>query len=192
MAGPVNGYTLSISQATCNNNGGLITIDCSRDDANISVAITAKDSSNNVVGFAHFTGPDLTYTQYDIPALPDDFYTFQIVDTIDGLLPIQTRVVSCGPPPPVCDLVINSVSVVNADGGQSNGSITVNATGTGTIEYSLDGDAVRPWQSSPVFSGLPVGNYIAIIQKAGEPACGDEALVDVLIKPVPGCMDPAF
>ena len=44
--------------------------------------------------------------------------------------------------------------------GSSDGNITASASGgAGSFEYSLGGSVSRPLQASPIFSGLPSGNY---------------------------------
>lgn len=97
--------------------------------------------------------------------------------------------VNCTPPspPPSCDLVIGSVTKVNTTGGFNNGRATINATGTGTIQYSINGET---WQSSNVFYNLPIGVYTAYIRKIGQLSCGDNAGFEIAATPVLGCTNP--
>lgn len=46
--------------------------------------------------------------------------------------------------------------------GTDNGSIVITATGTGTIQYSIDSGA--NFQSSNIFNNLPAGSYEVIVQ----------------------------
>ncbi len=46
--------------------------------------------------------------------------------------------------------------------GTDNGSIVITATGTGSIQYSIDSGA--NFQSSNIFSNLPAGSYEVIVQ----------------------------
>ncbi|MEN9549042.1 MAG: hypothetical protein RIR12_1633 [Bacteroidota bacterium] len=50
------------------------------------------------------------------------------------------------------------------------GSIVVNATGTGTLEYSINGPA-GPWQSSNTFTLLTPGNYNIAVRLQANPGC---------------------
>lgn len=50
----------------------------------------------------------------------------------------------------------------------STGTIVVNATGSGTLEYSKDG---TNWQTSNMFSGLASGNYIISVRIQGLSGC---------------------
>lgn len=57
-----------------------------------------------------------------------------------------------------CDITINGViASAPSDCGQSNGSISIAATGTGPLEYSINNGAT--WQSSNTFNGLSGGSY---------------------------------
>jgi gliding motility-associated-like protein len=58
---------------------------------------------------------------------------------------------------------INQVIPTNATCGGSNGSIDITASGgTAPLEYSINNGT--SWQSSPVFNGLPAGNYTIIVR----------------------------
>jgi hypothetical protein len=51
--------------------------------------------------------------------------------------------------------------------GDNSGSFTLEAVPIGaSLEYSITGAATRPWQSSPTFSNLPVGNYDVSVKQA--------------------------
>ena len=49
------------------------------------------------------------------------------------------------------------------------GTIVVNATGTGTLEYSVNNGST--WQVSSTFSGLSVGTYTVIVRLQATPTC---------------------
>ncbi len=51
----------------------------------------------------------------------------------------------------------------------ATGTILVNATGGGTLEYSIDGGS--NWQASATFSGLSTGNYNIQVRLQASPAC---------------------
>ncbi|MBL7904643.1 MAG: choice-of-anchor L domain-containing protein, partial [Bacteroidales bacterium] len=64
-------------------------------------------------------------------------------------------------------VVISSISATNAQcSGQSNGVITVNATGgSGAYLYSVNNGS--NWQSSNTFTGLSAGNYTVLVKDPG-------------------------
>ena len=59
-----------------------------------------------------------------------------------------------------CDLVVASPTITQPNVGASDGSITVNATSSGTISYTLDDGTP---QSSNIFANLPAGEYVVTI-----------------------------
>lgn len=77
--------------------------------------------------------------------------------------------------PAVCDVEINTgtTTVINETSeGAADGSIEVEATGTGTLEYSKDGG--ETWQLSNLFTGLTTGIYIIRVRQQANPTCYDE------------------
>jgi subtilisin-like proprotein convertase family protein len=50
------------------------------------------------------------------------------------------------------------------------GTIVVNATGTGTLEYSVNG-AAGPWQTSNTFAGLAPNSYNIAVREQATPGC---------------------
>ncbi|HEX8270197.1 MAG TPA: choice-of-anchor L domain-containing protein [Flavobacterium sp.] len=61
-------------------------------------------------------------------------------------------------------------SVTINDFAGENNSVTINFSGTGVYEFSLDGEN---WQSSPVFNGLATGEYLVYIRDTnGCPSVG--------------------
>lgn len=78
-------------------------------------------------------------------------------------------------PPIVCDVEIDPDATTVIDEpteGAGDGSIEVEATGTGTLEYSKDGG--DNWQLSNLFTGLSNGTYIVQVRQQATPDCYDE------------------
>ena len=79
---------------------------------------------------------------------------------------------------------INSVVATDpTDCGATDGTITINATGT-DLEYSIDGGTV--FVSSNVFNMLPAGNYTIVVREQASPTCtiSDNATLVVPETPV--------
>ena len=64
---------------------------------------------------------------------------------------------------------VNAPTVVQPSCATPTGTITVNATGSGTLEYSINGGA--NWFTTNVFSGLAPGNYNIFVRSQSAPAC---------------------
>jgi Fe-S cluster biogenesis protein NfuA len=64
---------------------------------------------------------------------------------------------------------VNAPSIVQPTCATPTGTITVNATGSGTLEYSVNGGA--NWFTSNVFSGLAPGNYNISVRSQNAPSC---------------------
>ena len=60
-----------------------------------------------------------------------------------------------------CDMVVSSPTLTQPNKGESNGSITINATSSGVITYSLDGGT---FQASNIFPDLPAAEYVVTIR----------------------------
>lgn len=80
--------------------------------------------------------------------------------------------------PPPCDLVITSVVIANSTDGNSNGSITINTTGSVT-DYKIVGPVTIDWQPSNFFNALPPGLYQVYARNSGVVDCqaSDPAIV---------------
>ncbi len=77
--------------------------------------------------------------------------------------------------PPVCDVDIDEEATVVTNEtaeGAADGSIEVEATGTGVLEYSKDGGA--NWQLSNIFAGLTTGIYVVRVRQQATISCYDE------------------
>ena len=64
---------------------------------------------------------------------------------------------------------VNAPTVTQPDCTVSTGTIVVNATGSGVLEYSIDGGAT--WQTSNTFSGLATGSYNISVRLQSSPTC---------------------
>ncbi len=70
------------------------------------------------------------------------------------------------PPPPV----IADPTVLQPQGcAVPSGTITVNAGGSSTLEYSINNGS--SYQSSPIFTGLAQGNYFVRVRVQSDPGC---------------------
>jgi HYR domain/Secretion system C-terminal sorting domain len=76
---------------------------------------------------------------------------------------VDNCAVICVPP------TINAPSVTQPTCAVSTGTIVVNATGTGTLEYSINGGT--SWSPTATFSGLAPGNYDIAVRLQSSPAC---------------------
>ena len=89
----------------------------------------------------------------------------------------------CTPP------VVTAPTVTQPTCANPTGTIVVNATGTGTLEYSVDNGAT--WQTSNTFSGLAPGSYSIKVRLQNDPSCmaayGQNPVV--LVAPT-GCCTP--
>jgi hypothetical protein len=73
-------------------------------------------------------------------------------------------VINAVPVPPI----VNVPTVTQPTCAVPTGTIVVNATGSGVLEYSLDGTT---WQTSNTFSGLAPGNYNISVRLQSSPTC---------------------
>jgi regulation of enolase protein 1 (concanavalin A-like superfamily) len=75
-----------------------------------------------------------------------------------------SNIVVCTPPVVTAPSVTQPTCVA-----PSGGTITVNATGISTLEYSVNNGST--WSTNPVFSGLAAGNYHIKVRLQANPAC---------------------
>jgi len=74
------------------------------------------------------------------------------------------NIVACAPP------VVNAPTVTQPTcGAPSGGAITVNATGIGVLEYSINNGST--WSTDPMFSGLAAGNYTIKVRLQANQSC---------------------
>ncbi len=64
---------------------------------------------------------------------------------------------------------LNSVAYDVPDCNASDGAITINASGTGTLEYSINNGG--SWQTNSSFGALPDGSYDVKVRSQANPAC---------------------
>ncbi|HMU10995.1 MAG TPA: S8 family serine peptidase [Ferruginibacter sp.] len=70
---------------------------------------------------------------------------------------------------PTCDAAVQAPTVTQPTCATLTGTIVVNATGTGALEYSVDNGAT--YQASATFSGLAPGNYNIKARLQANPSC---------------------
>ncbi|MDF7821877.1 T9SS type A sorting domain-containing protein [Runella sp. MFBS21] len=66
-------------------------------------------------------------------------------------------------------ITINAPSVTQPTCATPTGTVVVNATGTGTLEYSINNGT--DWQVGSTFSGLSAGDYNIKVRTQGSPSC---------------------
>lgn len=129
--------------------------------------------------------------------------TFQASNTFTGLAAGNYNIVVRLQPTPSCVTTYSSNPVViNALTGTPTvtaptvtqpvcpvltGTIVVNASGTGTLEYSVNGGST--WQVSNTFSGLAAGNYNIVVREQSNPGCstvysGNPVTINTVIPPI--------
>ncbi len=92
--------------------------------------------------------------------------------------PVQLS--SPGDPP-----IINNIAVTNTGNcGQNNGQISVSASGTGTLLYSINGGL--SFQANNSFFNLGAGNYSLVVLLAGS---GCTVSANATVAATPGCPD---
>ena len=87
-------------------------------------------------------------------------------------------VINVAPPAPT----VNAPTVTQPTCAIPSGTIVINATGAGTLEYSINGGAT--WFLTNTFSGLPVGSYNIVVRLQASPTCaiaysGNPVLINV-------------
>jgi gliding motility-associated-like protein len=135
--------------------------DCGQDDASIIISA----SGNGVLEYSIDGG--LTWQESNI-----------FINLAGGNYAIAVRVQSA----PACEsgdnviltapatpTLIDVVTTDPTDCGLVNGIIEITASGTGVLEYSIDGGAV--WQTSNVFASLGSGNYTIVVREQNAVAC---------------------
>ena len=137
----------------------------------------------------------------------DNGATWQASNTFSGLAPgsynIKVRLQSdptcmtayaqnpvvLDPPTGCCTPPVVSAPTVTQPTCNTAGTIVVNATGTGTLEYSVDNGAT--WQASNTFSGLAPGSYNIKVRLQSDPTCMTAyAQNPVVLDPPTGCCTP--
>ena len=78
-------------------------------------------------------------------------------------------VVFMGTAPPCTPPTVSAPTVTQPTCATPTGTIVVNATGSGTLEYSTDNGT--NWQTSNNFSGLAPGSYNIKVRLQSDPSC---------------------
>ena len=114
--------------------------------------------------------------------------SYDVVVSAQGCDATTTALLADGGGPSI-DGVTPSLPLCNGD---ANGTLTVNASGTGPFQYSIDGGAT--FLSGPVNGGLPAGPYVVVVNDAGgcadtlNYALAEPAVLTLAITPTdPGC-----
>jgi subtilisin-like proprotein convertase family protein len=102
---------------------------------------------------------------------PQGNWTLRILDdgqgdvgTLNGwTLEVCVQTDACTPP------TITSVASTQPSCETQTGTITVNATGTGTLEYSVNNGT--NWQENNIFNNLPPGQYPVVVRLQANTAC---------------------
>lgn len=139
--GPAITNTITQS-ATCNNPNGSITVTATGGNAPLDYSINGGPfQSSNI-----FT------------TLAPGTYTITVRDASGCLANRAVVVANINGPQTL------TAAVVDAACGNTNGSITANATGgTGPLQYSINGTT---YQSGSLFSNVPAGNYTLYVKDA--------------------------
>src|SRR5204863_374570 len=92
-------------------------------------------------------------------------------------------VINAVPIPPT----VNAPTITQPTCAVPTGTIVVNATGSGTLEYSIDGGTT--WQTSNTFPGLTPGNYNISVRLQSSSTCvtayGGNPVVINAVPPTP-------
>ena len=87
--------------------------------------------------------------------------TYSVTATTASGCPLKDDIIVTVTPAPT-NIAVTPVNSTSCTSG--NGSITVTATGSGTLEYSLDG---TNWQTSNVFNNLTANSYTVLVRTQG-------------------------
>jgi gliding motility-associated-like protein len=139
-AGPT--FTSTATNENCGNSDGTITITASGGTGTIQYSINGGVSfqSGNT-----FSG--LASTSYNV-----------VIEDANGCQSSGTQSVGSNGGP-----ALSSINKTDAScNGATDGSITVNATGTATLQYSDDNGAT--FQTSNIFNGLSAGSYMIVVE----------------------------
>lgn len=135
------GYSASVVDATCGNNG-TITISAAGGTGTLQYSINGGSSFQ---GNGSFTG--LSGGNYNI-----------VVEDANGCQATGTETVNTLSGPVISSTPSNNVSC----NGANDGSITINATGTPTLQYSANGGT--SFQATNTFTGLGSGSYSIVVR----------------------------
>ncbi|MFZ1370971.1 MAG: PKD-like domain-containing protein, partial [Ferruginibacter sp.] len=143
-----------------------------------------RDNTATVTGITASGAGDISGTLTNTTAAPVTV-TFTITPTANGCEGTAiTATVTVYPSP-----VITAPTVTQPTCLVPTGTIVVNATGSGTLEYSVDNGST--YQASATFSGLATGNYNIKVRLQSSPSCeAAYANNPVVITAATGCCVP--
>jgi gliding motility-associated-like protein len=135
--------------------------DCGLDDGTITITASGTGLTFSIDGGISFAA------QSNFTDLAPGSYSI-VVQDVDGCISSATAVVDELPGPTLIDVV-----TVAATCGTDDGSITIDASGTG-LAYSIDGGTT--YQVGNAFADLTPGDYTVVVQVSG---CTEQQIVTV-------------
>lgn len=145
--------------------------DCGLDDGTITITATGTGLSYSIDGGVSYE-PTGSFTGIVPGTYP------VVVQDVDGCISSGTATVDELPGP-----TLNDVVTVAATCGADDGTITIDASGTG-LGYSIDGGTT--YQTGNTFSGLAPGDYTVVVQVSG---CTEQQIATVDEEPGPVITD---
>jgi hypothetical protein len=117
-----------------------------------NTATTQTYSSSSPTG-----SPAAGQFAFEVTGLPAGTYSVQVFDGVSSCLVNGSTNITISEP----TAISATTAAVGACFGQSNGSVTVTASGgTGTLTYSINGGST--YQASNTFTGLAAGAYVVL------------------------------
>lgn len=135
-------YTASSSPASCGNSDGTLTLNASGGTGSLQYSVDGGTSFQSNGNFSSLSSG--SYNVVIMDASSCQITGTELIGTVSGPT-INTETAT--------DVSCN---------GDSDGSINISASGTATLEYSIDGGTT--FQTSSSFSGLPAGNYDVVVK----------------------------
>jgi hypothetical protein len=161
--------TLTVTQPTCALLLGTIVV-----NATGSATMEYSKDGTNWQSSNEFSG--LAPGNYDISV------RFENNPTCVNSYSLNPVAINAAPAPPV----VNAPTVTQPTCDLSTGTIVVNASGIGALEYSKDGGT--NWQASNSFGGLAPGNYNISARLQGNTSCESSYIGNpVIITAATGC-----
>jgi hypothetical protein len=121
--------------------------------------------NNGPLGAATISGATTATLTITNASAADDAANYNVVVTNScGNVTSNNASLTVSIPP-----TINPPTVTQPSCGSPTGTIVVNATGAGTLEYSVDNGG--SWQTSNTFAGLTPGNYNIRVRLQSSPTC---------------------
>lgn len=153
-------YSASTSDASCGSSNGSITITASGGTGSLMYSI---DGGSNFQSTGSFIG--LSTGTYNI-----------VIEDVNGCQETGSEIIGSASGPSITNQTSTDVICNGAD----NGTISISASGTGSIEYSIDGGST--FGSSGLFTGLSSGTYNVVVRDGNGCITAGNAIV--IIEPV--------